>query len=108
MKEAEERTVIVIIITTDSQITEVDEPTQDKENNPATGEVTETDEVMEICAPVPTANANQTLTTQTLMPTSRIGCTNGRDPTATPTKPSEVTAGSPERGKVHGNKEGST
>ena len=47
------------------------------------------------------------------MPTSPIGCstalrTNGRDPPVTPTKPSDVAAGWPEGGKVHGNREGST
>ena len=71
MKEAEYRTVITI--TTDSQITDGEKPKQEEENNPATGEVTDTDEVTEICAPPPTATANQTLTTQTPIPTSLIG-----------------------------------
>ena len=90
MKEAEERTVITV--TTDRQITEVDEPTQDEEDNPVTAEVTKTDEVTEIYTPPPTATVNQTLTTQIPTPTSPIGCStahcsNGRDATATPTKP---------------------
>ena len=110
MKKTVEQTVITI--TTDSQTTDGEEPTRDEEKNPTTGEVTETVEVTEICAPSPTATANRTLTTQTPMPTSPIDCstalsvrTNGQDPTTAPTRPSDNTPGLPEGCKVHGNGE---
>ena len=111
VEETEEQTVITI--TTDSQTTGGEEQTQDEENNTAADEVTETDEVTEIRAPPPTATANRTLTTDTPMPTSPISCStaistraNGQDSTATPTRPSDTTAESPERGNVHGFGEG--
>ena len=94
--EMDDRTVIST--TTDSQTIDGEEQTQVDENNTAADEATETDEVTEIHAPPPTAIANRTLTTDTPMPTSSIGCCtaistriNGRDPTATPTSPSDTT-----------------
>ena len=106
-RETEERTVITI--TTDSQTTDGEEKTQDEENDTAADKVTKTVEDTEIHASPPTATANWTLTTDTPMPTSLIGCstaisarTNSRDPTATPTRPSDATTEPPERSKVHG------
>ena len=96
-RETEEHTLITI--TTDSQTTDVDDPTNKEENIPETGEVSQTDELQEVYAPPPTTTANRTLSAQTPMPTSTIGCvtahsarTNGRDLTATPTRPSYDTA----------------
>ena len=99
--KTEKRTVITI--TTDSQTTD------GEENSIAADKVTEAFEVMEIRAPLPTTTASQTLTTETPMPTLPIGCstaistrTNGRDPTATSTRPSDTITESLEGGKVHG------
>ena len=96
----EERTVITI--TTDSQTADAEE------NGTATDEHPEADEITEINAPPPT-----TVTAETPMPSSPIGCstgissrTNGWDPTATPTKPSDNVAESPEEGRVYGMREG--
>ena len=82
--ETEERTVITI--TTDSQTTD------GEGNRIAADENTGADEVTEIHAPPPTATTGRTLTAETPVSSSGIGCsteisarTNGRDPTATPT-----------------------
>ena len=99
-REPEERTVITI--TTDSQITD------GEGDSIAAGENTEADEVTEIHAPPPTTITSRTLTAETPMPSSPIGSsteisyrTNGRDFTATPTRPSDTITESPEGGKVY-------
>ena len=91
----EERTVITI--TTDSQTSDAEE------NSTVTYEH----------APLPTTVTGRTLTAETPMPSSPIGCstgistrTNGRNPTATPTKPSDTVADSPEEGRVYGRRDG--
>ena len=101
----EERTVITF--TTDSQTADAEE------NSTATDEHPETDEITEINAPPPTTVTGRTLTTVTPMPSSPIGCStgistriNGWDPTATPTKPSDTIAESPEEIRVYGRREG--
>ena len=103
--ETTERTGITM--TTDSQTTDVEE------NSTAADENHEADEIKEIHAPPPTAATGRTLTAETPMPSSHIGCiaeistrTNGRDPTATPTRPSDTITESPEEGKVYGRKGG--
>ena len=71
------------------------------------------DEVKEIYVPPPTAATSQTLTAQTPLPTSPIGCStahsihrNSRDPLATPTQPLHDTTGSTKGGKVHSSRGG--
>ena len=102
----EERTVITI--TTDSQTADAEE------NSTAMDKHSEADEITEIDAPPPTFVTGCTLTADTPMPSSPICCstgistrTNGWDPTATPTKPSDTTVEPPEEGKVLGRREGS-
>ena len=104
-REQEKHTVITI--TTDSQTIDGEEPTHREENVPETGETADTDEVTKILAPPPSATTSRTLTEQTPLPISPIGCsnahsvrTNDRDPTATPMRPSYDTTGSPKGGKV--------
>ena len=87
-KEPEGHTVITII--TDSQTTDGEEPTLTEQNDP------ETDEITEVYAPPSTITASRTLSAQTPMLTSSIGCSTahsareiGRDPAATPTTPSD-------------------
>ena len=100
-RETEERTVITI--TTDSQTTD------GEGDSIAAVENTEADEVTEIRAPPSTTITCRTLTAETPIPSSPIGCsteistsTNGRDLTATPTRPSDTITESPEGGKVCG------
>ena len=104
-RETEERTVITI--TTDSQSTD------GEGNSIAADENTGADEVTEIHASPTTVTTGCKLTAETPMPSSPIGCsteistrTNGRDPMATPTRPSDTLTESPEGGKVYGSKEG--
>ena len=104
-RETEEKTVITI--TTDSQTT------NGEGNSTAADENTEADEVTEIHAPPLTTTTGRTLTGETPMPSSSIGRsteistrTNGRDPTATPTRPSDTITESPEEGNVYGSKGG--
>ena len=104
-RETEEGTVITI--TTDSQTTD------GEGDSIAAGENTEADEVTEIHALPPTTTTCRTLTAETPMPSSPIGCrteistrTNGRDLTATPTRPSDTITESPEGGKVYGSEGG--
>ena len=106
MREKEEHTVITI--TTDSQMMDSEEPTHREENPPKTGETADTNEVTKIPAAPPSATSSRTLTEQTPLPTSPNGCstahsvrTNNRYPTATPTRSSHDTTGSPEGGKVN-------
>ena len=101
----EERTVITI--TTDSQTTDAEESRTAADEHP------EADETTVIKAPPPTTVTGRTLTTETPMPSSPICCstgistrTNGRDPTATPTKPSDTIAEPPEEGRVYGRRGG--
>ena len=65
----EERTVI--IFTTDSKTADAEE------NSTATDEHPEADEITEINAPPPTTVTGRTLTTETPMPSSPIGCSTG-------------------------------
>ena len=83
-----------------------------KESN-AADKHTEADEITEIDAPPPTTATGHTLTAETPMPSSPIGCstgigtrTNGWDPTATPTKPSDTTVEPSEEGRVYGTGKG--
>ena len=101
----ENRTVITI--KTDSQTADAEE------NSIAADENHEADEITEIDAPSPTTVTGRTLTAETPMQSSPISCstgigtrTNGWDPTATPTKPSDATAEPPEEGRVYGRREG--
>ena len=103
--ETEERTLITI--------TPVSQTTDGERNSIAADENTEADEVMEIHAPPPTATTCRTLTAETPMPSSPIGCsteistrTNGQDPTATPTRPSNTITELPEGSKVYVSKRG--
>ena len=98
-RENEVRTVITI--TTDSQTTD------GEGHSIAAGENTEADEVTKIHSTPPTATTSRTLTAETPMPSSSIGCsteistrTNGRDPTATPTRTSDTISESPEICKI--------
>ena len=68
--EPEETTVITI--TTGSQTTDAEESTYKE------GSISETAEVTEVDAPPPTAATSRTLSAQTPMPTSRLGCSAGR------------------------------
>ena len=88
--EPEGHTVITII--TDSPTTDEEEPTLIEQKIP------ETDELPEVYPPPPTIIASRTLSAQTPMSTSPICCSTahstrkiGRDPTATPTAPSDDT-----------------
>ena len=103
--ETEERTVI--IITTNSQTT------GGEGDSIVAGENTEANEVTEFPAAPPTTTSGRTLTAETPMPSSPIGCsteistrTNGRDLTATPTRPSDTITESPAGGKVCGSEWG--
>ena len=103
IRETKERTVITI--TTNSQTTDREE------NSTAVDEATEADQVTDIRAPLPTVSPSRILTAGTPMPTSNIGCrnaistrSNGRNPTATTTRPSDARE-LPEGGKLHGSGE---
>ena len=99
-----ENTHTVITITTDSQTTDGEEPTQIEDN------ILKTDEITEMYAPPPTITASRTLSEQTPMPTSPIdrstghsARTNGQNPTATPSRPSDDTVETAGEGEIHGN-----
>ena len=68
----EQEKYIVITITTDSQSTDGEKSAHHEENNPETGEAAEIDGNIYISPP--TTATSQTLTAQTPMPTSPIGC----------------------------------
>ena len=101
----EERTVITI--TTDSQTANSEGDSNAADEHP------EADEITELDALPPTTATGHTVTAETPMPSSPIGCstgigtrTNGWDPTATPTKSSDTTVEPSEEGRVYGKGEG--
>ena len=101
----EERTVITI--TKDIQTDNSEGDSNAADEHP------EADEIPEIDAPPPTTATGHTLTAETPMPSSPIGCStgigtriNGWNPTATPTKSSDTTVEPSEEGRVYGKGEG--
>ena len=105
-RDAEEE-ITVITITTDRQTSDAGE------TSTATDEHPEADEITEINASPPITVTGRTLTAETPMSSSSIGCSteistrfNGWDPMATPTKPSDTVTESSEKDRVCGRREG--